>query len=373
MKRKILSLALCAALFSAALCTGVQATGIGEFQKQQTYSGQFQDIKGKWHERYIADLYEYGLAEGVEENTMAPNQPVTVAQVIALAARINAKYYNGKIGEAGDGEWYEPYISYAFDYGLTDRNKPVSAVEAKRPATREESVIIFSRVLPDWQLDAVNDSKDFDDVPEDAQCHAAVTLLYRAGVINGYDDGLFRPNGTISRAEIMTIADKIVNKSQRRGYNEAFAGVAGNSGTQGGGAGNNDGQENNKWTAKEASGTFVAQGKAMLNADWEKGSFMMAVTALEGGMVTISGACETKAGPDGNIVLTCVVMDRVAQGGVSESVSNQANSITAMVFSYDGSKILTLVEAVSDGNLISGNKENVLGLLSIGTTLTVAN
>ena len=373
MKRKILSLALCAALFSAALCTGVQATGMGEFQKQQTYSGQFQDIKGKWHEKYIADLYEYGLAEGVGENTMAPDQPVTVAQVIALAARINAKYYNGKIGEAGNGEWYEPYISYAFDYGLTDRSKPVSAVEAQRPATREESVIIFSRVLPDWQLDAVNDARAFDDVPEDAECYAAVTLLYRAGVISGYDDGLFHPKGAISRAEIMTIADKIVNKSQRRGYNEAFAGGAGNNGPSGGNAGNNGGNESNKWTANEASGTFVSQGKAMINADWEKGSFMMAVTALDGGMVTLSGACETKASPDGNIILTCVVLDRVAQGGASESVINQAESIAAMVFSYDGSKILTLIEAVSDGNVISANKTNVLGLLSIGTILTVAN
>lgn len=369
MKRKILSLALCAALFSTALCTGVQATGMGEFQKQRTYSGQFQDITGKWHETYIADLYEYGLVEGVGENTMAPDQPVTVAQVIALAARINAKYYDGKIGEAGNGEWYEPYISYAFDYGVTDRNKPVSASDANRPATREESVIIFSRVLPDWQLDAVNDAIAFDDLPEDTQCGAAVTLLYRAGVINGYDDGLFHPDKTISRAEIMTIADKIVNKSQRRGYNEAFNGSEESVGSTGG----DDGSDNNKWIANEASGTFIAQGKAMVNADVEKGHFMMAVTATEGGMVTLSGACETKADPSGGIVLTCVVMDKVAQGGVSEYVAEQAESITAFVFSYDRRGILTLTEVVSDGNLISNTNTNVLGLLSIGMTLTVAN
>lgn len=373
MKRKILSLALCAALFSAALCTGVQATGMGEFHKQQTYSGQFQDIAGKWHETYIADLYEYGLVEGVGENTMAPDQPVTVAQVIALAARINAKYYDGKIGEAGSGEWYEPYISYAFDYGLTDRNKPVGAADANRPATRGESVMIFSRVLPDWQFDAVNGADSFDDVPADAQCRAAVTLLYRAGVINGYDDGLFHPDGTINRAEIMTIADKIVNKSQRRGYNEAFDAGEGGSGESGGGTGGGDSSENNKWMANEASGTFVAQGRAMVNADAEKGSFMMAVTAVDGGMVTLSGACETKTDQSGGIVLTCVVLDMAAQGGVNESVVEQAEKITVFVFSYDAGGSLTLTEAVSDGTLINKNNAHVLGLLSIGMTLTVAN
>lgn len=373
MKWKILSLALCAALFSTALCTGVQATGMAEFQKQRTYSGQFQDITGKWHESYIADLYEYGLAEGMDEKSMAPDDPVTVAQVIALAARINAKYYDGKIGAAGDGQWYKPYIKYAFDYGVIDRSKPFDDADAGRPATRGESLVIFSRALPDWQLDAVNDAKTFDDVPGDAECSAALTLMYRAGVVSGYEDGLFHPDGTISRAEVMTIADRMVNKSQRRGYNEAFSGSGDNNAKPGDNAGNNSGTANNKWTAKEASGTFVAEGIAMINADLEKGSFMMAVTdAPSGGMVTLSGVCETKMDLRGNIVITCVVKDRAAQGGVSVSAALQAESVSTFAFYYDGYKTLTLREAVFDGELINGDAENVIGLMSIGMTLSVA-
>ena len=372
MKRKILSLALCAALFSAALCTGVRATGMGEFQKQRTYSGQFSDITGKWHETYIADLYEYGLAEGMGENTMAPDQPVTVAQVTALAARINAKYYDGKIDEAA-GEWYEPYISYAIEYGLISEK---DAENAERPATRGESALIFSRALSNGQFEAVKEKKSFADVTEEGnwEYYTAITTLQRAGVLEGYEDGLFRPNAGISRAEAMTIADKVVNKSQRSGYNEAYPYQPPEQ------SGSRE-PVSDKWLANKASGTFTAHGLAMVNVDFEKGSFTMAVTAdIKGGMVSFSGVCETKEDADGKVIVTCIIKDSAAQGGASLAVSKQAEKLMALAFEYDGYKILRLTDAVVDGKLLNASSVTtarpvvyVVGLMYIGMTMTVAN
>ncbi len=368
MKRKILSLVLCTALFSAALCTGVQATGMGEFQKQRTYDGRFSDISGKWHETFIADLYEYGLAEGMSDTEMAPDAPVTVAQVIALAARINAKYYSGTIGEPGGGAWYDPYISYARDYGLIDRN---AEVEADRPATRGESALIFSRALPDWQFDAVNESGDFGDVAETDACFAAARLLCRAGVINGYEDGLFRPEGEISRAEAMTIADRTVNKSQRRGYDEAQQAGPGQGGNQG--SDENQGSGLIGVGTGEGRATFLAQGVAMLTIDMKNSSFTLAVYAdiKTGGMVTLAGVCEVKEDANGNVLLSCAVTDRAAQGGASVTVANQAEALEALGFTYDGNRTIKLTEAVV--NKSSVLKGNIIGLLSIGASMTVAN
>ena len=366
MKQKILSLVLCTALFSAALCTGVQATGMGEFQKQRTYDGRFSDISGKWHETFIADLYEYGLAEGMSDTEMAPDAPVTVAQVIALAARINAKYYNGTIGQAGGGAWYEPYISYARDYGIIDRS---AEVEADRPATRGESALIFSRALPDWQFDAVNEAPGFGDVAEGDACRAAVTLLCRAGVINGYEDGLFRPEGDISRAEAMTIADRTVNKSQRLGYDEAQQGKPEQDGDK-----EPEDNDNQEPSVLSGRGTFLAKGLAMLTTDLDKSSFTLAVTAdIKGGMVTFSGVCETAEDADGRIIMTCVVKDRAAQGGATETVAKQAEALSALAFTYDGNGNLVLTEAVVDGKMVSKDKAVVVGMLSIGTSMVVAN
>lgn len=362
MKRKILSLVLCMALFSAALCTGVQAAGMDEFQKQRTYDGRFSDISGKWHETYIADLYEYGLAEGVSDTEMAPDEPVTVAQIIALAARINAKYYNGKIGESGD-EWYQPYVSYAIDYGLITED---DTENVNRPATRGESVLIFSRALPRQQLEGMNQNVNFSDIGAADPCRDAALMLCRAGVLSGYEDGSFRPDQGISRAEAMTVADRMVNKPMRQGFNEWWQSrpVNESPSTEVIGVGIGHGRA-----------TFLAQGVSMLTIDLENSSFALAVYAdlTTGGMVTMTGACEVKQDTNGNVILSCVVTDRVAQGGASTEAAKQAAAVEALGFVYNANGSATLAEAIVNRTLKTDADTSVVGLLKIGMTMAAAN
>lgn len=370
-KRKILSVVLCAAIFSAALCTGAQAAGMDEFRKQRTYSGQFQDIKGKWCERYIADLYEYGLAEGVSGNAMAPDNPVTVAQIVTLAARVNAKYYNGKIGET-DGKWYEPYISYALDYGLITE---AEAGDVERPATRGESALILSRTLPEAQFDKVSDAGSFSDVGGDEPCRDAVAKLCRAGVITGYGDGTFRPGQGISRAETMTIVDRIVNKSLRHGYNEWLQGQQPSGGGNGGGSGNKPGSEPIGIGVGFGRATFLLQGVAVLTVDMENSSFILAAAADNtGGMVTMTGACEVRQ-DNGKILMNCVVGDRAVQGvtdlETAAGAAADAAELSALAFTYDGNRTIQLSEAIKNGTSVTKGK--VVGALEIGATLTAVN
>lgn len=365
-----MSVVLCAAILSAALCTGVQAAGMKEFQKQRTYSGQFHDIEGKWYETYIADLYEYGLADGVGANAMAPEDSITVAQIVALAARVNAKYYDGRIGEADGGAWYAPYISYAIDYGLIAEK---DSEDVDRPATRAESTLILSRALPGTQFEAVNEAVSFSDVAADDPCRKAVALLCRAGVITGYGDGTFRPERGISRAEAMTIVDRVVNKSLRKGYNEWLQNQPADGGT-GGGSGDDQGREPIGVGVGFGRATFLLQGTAMLTVDMENSRFTLAVSAGEtGGMVTVVGVCEVKTDNNGRILMSCVVSDRVAQGGADTETAEQAAALSALGFVYDGNRTLRLTEAISGGTPVTGEEAWVVGKLRLGATLTVAN
>ena len=368
-KRKILSVVLCAAVLSAALCTGVRATGMGEFQKQRTYSGQFHDISGGWYEKYIADLYEYGLAEGVSADTMAPKDPVTVAQVVTLAARVSEKYYDGKIREA-DGAWYAPYISYAIDYGIITKEQ---SEDVDRPATRGESALILSRALPNEQFDKVKDPVSFSDIAGDDPCRAAVERLCCAGVITGYEDGTFRPEQGISRAEAMTIVDRMINKSLRSGYNEWLQSRPENSGN--GGSEDNQGSDPIGVGVGFGRATFLSQGIAMLTVDMENSSFTLAVYANDktGGVVTLAGVCEVKQDNSGKILMSCVVTDRAAQGGATTAVAEQAAALNMLGFVYDGNRSLTLTEAIKGGAAVATTGEVVVGTLKIGMTMTVAN
>ena len=66
---------------------------------------------------------------------------------------------------------------------------------------------IFFRLLTDESRDEFwSQTNDYTDVPADAWYNNAVSTLSNAGIIDGYEDGTFKPDGNITRAEFATIA-----------------------------------------------------------------------------------------------------------------------------------------------------------------------
>jgi hypothetical protein len=342
MKRKILPLALCAALLVSCLCISAQAVGMDEFKKQREYSGQFTDIVGKWHEKYISELYEYGIAQGRSDDKMAPTESVTVAEIITLCARINATYYGREIVQ--EGVWYSAYVDYAVEHELISTETAQGEID--RPATRGESAQILSRALPEHQLEAVDTTMSFTDVPSGSEYYKAVSLLAQAGVVQGYGDNIFAPEGGITRAEAFTMAARLIDKDLRIGY----------IGTGTGGFGQST--DSNK--ADKVS--FRCNGVAVFTMDSTNGDFLMyAFTGNGSSYATYAGLCEMQAG----VGLVCHLGDRVIPQGTA------AADISVLVFTYDGGRTMTLASAVtSSGAVISAYGEQVVGNLCIGAVLT---
>lgn len=72
--------------------------------------------------------------------------------------------------------------------------------------TRAEVATIFFRLLTDEVRDAnLTYGNTFTDVPNGAWYNAAVSTLSSMQIINGYTDGSFRPNQNITRAELASI------------------------------------------------------------------------------------------------------------------------------------------------------------------------
>lgn len=74
--------------------------------------------------------------------------------------------------------------------------------------TRAEAAQMFYNLL--LKKD-VSDNNTFDDVSTDAWYYDAVTTLSNMGIINGKGDGVFDPDGEITRAEFTTIAMRFTN------------------------------------------------------------------------------------------------------------------------------------------------------------------
>ena len=73
--------------------------------------------------------------------------------------------------------------------------------------TRAEVATIFFRLLTDAKrAEYWSKTNDFTDVAEDAWYNNAISTLAKAGALSGYEDGTFRPNQPITRAELVKIA-----------------------------------------------------------------------------------------------------------------------------------------------------------------------
>ena len=91
---------------------------------------------------------------------------------------------------------------YAYIIGYTD-----GTVRPTANITRAEVATIFFRLLTDEVRNAAMTTvNDFSDVTEDAWYNTAISTMAIMGIINGYPDGTFRPNANITRAEFAAIA-----------------------------------------------------------------------------------------------------------------------------------------------------------------------
>jgi uncharacterized repeat protein (TIGR02543 family) len=80
--------------------------------------------------------------------------------------------------------------------------------------TRAEVAMIIYRILsPETRVRFETSANRFPDVVDGAWYNVAVSTLARAGIVEGMPDGMFHPTNTISRAELATIISRFTNIS----------------------------------------------------------------------------------------------------------------------------------------------------------------
>ena len=91
---------------------------------------------------------------------------------------------------------------YAYVVGYPD-----GMVYPQKNITRAEVATIFFRLLKDETREAnMTKSNSYNDMKEGAWYTCAVSTLSKMGIIKGYEDGSFKPDASISRAEFAAIA-----------------------------------------------------------------------------------------------------------------------------------------------------------------------
>ena len=187
---------------------------------------QFTDVpEGAWYHDYVYDLVYRSVVNGMTATTYEPEGKLTRAQFVKLLACSLAdaetlKTYEGRHPfKDSEGHWAEAYIAWAKDKGIVEG---VSATEfdPEAPITREQMATIFGRYALKQGIElpksdnAAGSFPDADKISEYAR--EFVELMRIAGILNGYEDGTFRPQGNATRAEaaklfslFLSITDKL--------------------------------------------------------------------------------------------------------------------------------------------------------------------
>lgn len=187
------------------------------------YNGYPDVDENAWYgaegEGVVKDATQLGLFKGDERGHFNPGATLTLAEAVKLAAVIRDTYRGeGYPFDQAQGEnWYDTYATYALEQGIL---KLGDFEDYQRPATRGEMAYLFygnGKVLPEYETIS---SLTAPDVSEDHPYYIETVLLYQAGVLRGSDEvGTFRPDDTITRAEVAAIAVRVALPERRLSTN----------------------------------------------------------------------------------------------------------------------------------------------------------
>ena len=180
----------------------------------------FTDVKsGEWYYDNVKNAYTMGLIEGKTATTFNPNDNMTYAEAVTLAARMNELYNTGKVTleNSKTGNWYNSYESYAISKGIISS---ALGAKANTKITRRDYVEIFYNALPASAYTARNSITKIPDLANDST-NAKIYTFYKAGILTGYANtpgkttGSFGPNDNIKRSEVATILIRMMDASTR--------------------------------------------------------------------------------------------------------------------------------------------------------------
>ena len=171
---------------------------------------------GKENAGYWANLYHYGEAgETLNFETSAQiddegDVALRMTHASQYAIVIDDKSHALPFADLGENQWYEAAVRYAYTYDIMEGMSPTK-FSPNISLTRAEAVQVL------YNLEgrpAVSGNAAFPDLVE-KWYKPAIAWAEQTGVVDGYEDGTFRPENAVTRQEF---AQMLYNYAKYKGY-----------------------------------------------------------------------------------------------------------------------------------------------------------
>gem|GEM_PF-3412178 len=223
----------------------------------QAATVQFKDVAGHWAEDEIAKGVERGYINGYPDGTFRPDDRVTVDEFVKIVVmslfekdesglyHFSKSYFNdmgiglvrfyvNTLKEFDPNNipkseyWAEPYLDQAERMDFFNKNSPAWGGKFDVPLTREKAAFIAARVVnakeggEDYKVQQAVLASYKDAADADYFQYIADAVLKR--VMIGKAPGEFKPHDYVTRAEAVTIANRIIDRTSRPEFTPDFKG-----------------------------------------------------------------------------------------------------------------------------------------------------
>lgn len=216
MRTKLTSLALAAIMTLAAAGMAYTDTVGGPLHAEAAYQQRFADVpEHHWAVTYIEEMAENGILSGYPDGNFYPDNKITraeFAKIMTVAAGMNIDMSDTAtiFEDVSADDWFAPYVKRAQYYlsGYTTIMVEGSTYRPNQLALREDITVAMVK-LKGYSVDGVDGSTlqtlitDSNSVSNHAQKYVVVAI--QRGLISGYEDGTFKGQSSITRAEAAAI------------------------------------------------------------------------------------------------------------------------------------------------------------------------
>ncbi|MDE7243540.1 MAG: S-layer homology domain-containing protein, partial [Oscillospiraceae bacterium] len=180
--------------------------------------GPFKDVSAThWAAADIQTCVEKGMVKGYADGTFRPGNSITNAEFISMAAPIfvSQAYIDKAASELGSGAaWYLPVMHAAdamFGNSSIGWDPAGWPAVANKPITRTDAAIIGTYCFQsEGGPEHHGEAERMTDLQQlDGDTRMLIGDCLALGVMNGYPDNTFRPNGTLTRAEACAIVNRM--------------------------------------------------------------------------------------------------------------------------------------------------------------------
>ena len=173
------------------------------FMEDNSMLNFFYDVpNGAYFYEAVKWAVKNGITTGVGNDLFAPEQPCTRAQIVTFlwrAAGSPEPKAASSFADVAAGSYYAKAVAWAVENGITTGTGD-GKFSPDATCTRAQAVTFLARALSA----KASGKAEFSDVPADSYFADAVAWAAENGVTNGIGDGLFGPDNSCTRAQIVT-------------------------------------------------------------------------------------------------------------------------------------------------------------------------